>query len=452
MLVSFRRILPCFSRKPASLRCSVFRLSLPVLLSSLFQRLVAIVDIFLTGGLGAAAIAATGLGQLQVIVIMTVFWGLSTGATVVIAHLTGAKRLHEARNAAMTAIMGCIAMTAVISVLGVVSGGTLAGLMGASEEVQLLNGQYTRLVFLWLIWTTGVNVLSAIMHGFGDTRTPMVGIIIVNILHVLFAWPLIYGGFGIDARGVEGAAIAINLSESIGCFYLLIQAVRKEYVAFVWPDMRILKRVWTIGWPVGLERIAQQSGQLAYSGLIVAYGTTAYAAHQVGLSIESLSFMPGVGMGIAAATLMGQSLGAKKWERARHSHNEAMRVALVVMGLMAILFLAIPSQLVGLFTQDRDVIELGSVFLRLVAFAQIPLALSFVYAGSLRGQGDTVYVFVVTLVTMWGVRVFLAWIVGLVLHGSLTIVWGTFLVDWYVRALLFGWRYHTKNKGASVLS
>ena len=445
MALSLHRILPCFSRKPASLRCSVFRLSLPVLLSSLFQRLVAIIDIFLTGGLGAAAIAATGLGQLQVIVIMTVFWGLSTGVTVVIAHLSGAKRLGDARNAATTAVMVCIALTVVVSIAGVMSGGSLAGLMGATDEVRLLNGQYTRLVFLWLIWTTGVNVLSAIMHGFGDTRTPMIGIIIVNILHVLFAWPLIYGGFGVDPRGVEGAAIAINLSESIGCSYLLIEAVRKKYISFTWPDTELFKRIWDIGWPVGLERIAQQSGQLAYSGLIVAYGTTAYAAHQVGLSIESLSFMPGVGMGIAAATLMGQALGAKKWERARHSHNEAMRVALVVMGLMAVLFLSFPSQLVGLFTHDQAVIELGSIFLRLVAFAQVPLALSFVYAGSLRGQGDTVYVFAVTLVTMWGVRVFLAWIAGPVLHGSLTLVWSAFLVDWYVRAFLFGWRYHRRT-------
>lgn len=441
----FQRILPCLHRKPASIRCNVFRLSLPVLLSSLFQRLVAIVDIFLTGGLGASAIAATGLGQLQIFVIMTIFWGLSTGTTVVIAHLTGAGRHEEARRAAGTALLFCLALTAVVSLAGAYGGGELARLMGAAPEVQLLANEYIRLVFLWLIWTTGVNILSAIMHGVGNTRTPMEGIILVNILHILLAWPLIYGKFGLPALGVQGAAIAINLSEFIGCSYLLWQAVRKKYLLIGLPDLVQFKKIWQVGWPVALERVAQQSGQLFYSSVIISYGTTAYAAHQIGVSIESLSFMPGAGMGIAAATLMGQSLGAKKYQRAHLSHVEALRLALVVMGIMAVLFLAFPQYLMMIFTRDPEVIRQGTVFLRIVAFAQIPLAISFVYAGSLRGAGDTFYVFIATLVTMWGVRVLLAWIVGPVLHMSLYAVWGVFLVDWYARAAAFAWRYHKRD-------
>lgn len=445
MSALFQRIVPCFDRKPASIRCNVFRLSLPVLLSSLFQRLVAIVDIFLTGGLGAAAIAATGLGQLQIFVIMTIFWGLSTGTTVVIAHLTGAGRHEEARRAAGTALLFCLALTAVVSLAGAYGGGELARLMGAAPEVQLLANEYIRLVFLWLVWTTGVNILSAIMHGVGNTRTPMEGIILVNILHILLAWPLIYGKFGLPALGVQGAAIAINLSEFIGCSYLLWQAVRKKYLEIGLPDREQFRKIWQVGWPVALERVAQQSGQLFYSSVIISYGTTAYAAHQIGVSIESLSFMPGAGMGIAAATLMGQSLGAKKYQRAHLSHVAALRLALVVMGIMAVLFLVLPGNLMRIFTHDPEVIRQGIVFLRLVAFAQIPLAISFVYAGSLRGAGDTFYVFIITLVTMWGVRVLLAWIVGPVLHLSLYAVWGVFLVDWYVRAAAFAWRYHKRD-------
>ncbi len=445
MPLLLRRILPCLNSKPASIRCNVFRLSLPVLLSSLFQRLVAIVDIFLTGGLGAAAIAATGLGQLQVFVIMTIFWGLSTGTTVVIAHLTGAGRHEEARKAAWAAILLCVAMTAITSIAGTLGGGALAGMMGVSPDVQVLADEYIRLVFIWLIWTTGVNILSAIMHGVGNTRTPMEGILLVNILHVLIAWPLIYGKFGLPALGVKGAAIAINLSEFIGCSYLLWQAFRKNYLRIALPGKDLFGKIWQVGWPVALERVAQQSGQLVYSSVIISYGTTAYAAHQIGLSIESLSFMPGAGMGIAAATLMGQSLGAKKYQRAHLSHMEALRLALVVMGVMAVIFLTIPQYLVMIFTSDPEVIRQGAVFLRIVAFAQIPLAISFVYAGSLRGAGDTFYVFIVTLLTMWGVRTLLAWIAGPVLHLSLYAVWSVFLVDWYARAAAFAWRYHKRD-------
>jgi len=438
-------------RKPVSIRRNVFRLSMPVLLSSLFQRLVSIVDIFLTGGLGAAAIAATGLGQLLMFVAMTVFWGLSTGTTVVIAHLWGAGRREEAGRAAFVACLACLLLTAICTTIGSVWGGGIARLMGAAPDVQALASEYIRLVFLWMIWTTGLNCLSAVMHGRGNTRTPMEAIILVNILHVMIAWPLIYGKFGLPPLGVKGAAIAINSSEFVGCAYLLIQALRKGYIKFSRPDLPIFGRIWRIGWPVALERIAQQSGQLFYSSFIIAYGTSAYAAHQIGLSIESLSFMPGAGMGIAAATLMGQSLGAGKIRRARISHNEALRLALGVMTVMALIFFFAPHYLMLLFTHDPDVIEKGSVFLRLVAFAQVPLAISFVYAGSLRGTGDTFYVFIVTLVAMWGIRVALSWVAADWLHLSLYAVWGVFLIDWYFRGAAFAWRYRRRDLHSVVV-
>jgi putative MATE family efflux protein len=416
-----------------------------VLLSSLFQRLVSIVDVFLTGGLGAAAVAATGLGQLLMFTTMTVFWGLSTGVTVVVSHLWGAGRKEEARRAASVSCLAGLVMTAVCSLAGYLWGGDIARMMGAASNVQDLAAEYIRLVFLWLVWTTGLNVLSAIMHGTGNTRTPMNAIILVNILHVLLAWPLIYGTFGMPALGVKGAAIAINSSEFVGFAYLLIQALRKRYITFSRPDFTLFGRIWKIGWPVALERVAQQSGQLFYSSFIIAYGTTAYAAHQIGLSIESLSFMPGAGMGIAAATLMGQSLGAGKLRRARISHTEALRLAVVVMTSMALLFFFVPGSLISLFSHDPDVIEKGSMFLKLVAFAQIPLAVSFVYAGSLRGTGDTLYVFIVTLVAMWGIRVALSWVASRWLHLSLYAVWGVFLIDWYFRGASFAWRYHRRD-------
>jgi putative MATE family efflux protein len=439
------------SNKRVSIRRTVMNLSLPVLFSSLLQRLVAIVDIFLVGGLGAGAIAATGLGQLLVFVTMTVFWGLATGTTVVVAHLWGAGRHREARRAAFSACLACAAMTAVASTLGWAFGDDVAAFLGARHEVLALTAGYIRLVFLYLAFTTGLNILSAIMHGIGDTRTPMTAIILVNILHVAIAWPLVYGSFGLPRLGVTGAAIAINASEAIGFCYLFVQAVRRRYIRIGRPDGELFGRIWRVSWPVALERVAQQGGQLFYSKFIIGYGTAAYAAHQIGLSIESLSFMPGVGMGIAASTLMGQALGARKFRRARISHREALRLAVLVMGAMAVLFLAFPGPLLSLFTHDPEVVERGIVFLRLVAFAQVPLALSFVYAGSLRGTGDTFYVFLVTLASMWGIRVFLSWVTAEWLHLSLYAVWFVFVIDWYVRAAAFWWRYRRRDLHAVII-
>jgi len=437
--------------KRVSIRRRVVYLSLPVLLSALFQRLVSIIDIFMVGGLGAAAIAAVGLGQFLVFVAMTVFWGLSTGTTVVIAHLWGAGRDEDARKAAFAALLTCFAMIVGATFCGAGFGSRVALALGAGPDVMVYADEYIRLIFLYFGFTAGLNILSGIMHGRGETRIPMTAILLVNILHVVIAWPLIYGKFGLPRLDVIGAAYAINISEAIGFFYLLFRIINLGAIKFSKPDLQLWKRIWLVGYPVALERMAQQSGQLLYSKFILGYGTVAYAAHQVGLSIESLSFMPGAGMGIAAATLMGQSLGARKYRQARAGHGEAMRLALLVMGGMALIFLLVPAPLMSLFTPDADVIREGAVFLRLVALAQIPLALSFVYAGSLRGTGDTFYVFLSTLLTMWGVRVLLAWIAADLLHLSLYAVWGVFVIDWWVRAAAFAWRYHKRDLHSGVL-
>lgn len=437
--------------KRISIRRRVVSLSLPVLLSALFQRLVSIIDIFMVGGLGAAAIAAVGLSQFLIFAAMTVFWGLSTGTTVVIAHLWGADRREDAGKAAFVASLAAGVMIAAITVLGATCGNSIALFMGARPEVMAYVGEYNRLVFLYFGFTAGLNLLSGIMHGQGDTKTPMTAIMLVNIFHVVIAWPLIYGKFGLPKLAVVGAAYAINLSEAIGFCYLLYRVLQLGAIKFGRPDMALWGRIWRVGYPVALERVAQQSGQLLYSKFILGFGTAAYAAHQVGLSIESLSFMPGAGMGIAAATLMGQSLGARKYRQAHMGHIEAMRLALLVMGLMALLFLLLPGQMMRLFTADAEVIREGIVFLRLVALAQIPLALSFVYAGSLRGTGDTFYVFLATLLTMWGVRVLLAWLAADVFHLSLYFVWGVFVIDWWVRAAAFAWRYHKRDLHSGVL-
>ncbi|MBJ6752282.1 MATE family efflux transporter [Geomonas anaerohicana] len=433
------------STKRVSIRRNVAALSMPVLLSSLFQRLVSIVDIFMVGGLGAAAIAATGLGQLLIFVTMTVFWGFSTGANVVIAHLWGAGRRLEARRTAFASLLFCAVLAVAATLLGIGFGRNIAVFLGAQPDVLAYASDYIRLVFLYFGFTAGLNILSAIMQGTGNTRTPMEGILLVNVLHVAIAYPLIYGYLGFPRYGVLGAAYAINISEAAGFSYLLIQALRKGYLKIGRPDLALLKKVIDIGYPVALERVAQQSGQLFYSKFIIGFGTAAYAAHQIGLSIESLSFMPGAGMGIAAATLMGQSIGARKLRRAHMSHTEALRLAVLVMGCMALLFFFLPHHLIALFTHDPDVIEKGSVFLRLVAFAQVPLALSFVYAGSLRGTGDTHYVFLVTLVSMWGIRVLLSYIAAVPLQLSLYAVWSVFLLDWFFRAGAFWWRYQRRD-------
>lgn len=184
---------------------------------------------------------------------------------------------------------------------------------------------------------------------------------------------------------------------------------------------------------------------MLYTKIVLIYGTVSYAAHQVGLSIESFSFLPGYGFAIAAATMVGQSIGAGKYVRAKLENWEANRLAVAGMAAMGIVFFFFPYALMRAFTQDEAVIQLGTQFLRIVAVMQIPLALTMVLAGSLRGAGDTRFIMWATTAGMWGVRVPLAFIFGVWLQLGVFYVWIAMIADWTVRMALLLWRYQSEH-------
>ncbi len=426
----------------ADIRKSVLTLALPITVSSLLQRAEGIVAVFLVGGLGVIPIAAVGLGQLLAFIATTLVSGLSVGSNVIIAQLWGAKRQRDAGEAARHFLGLSIAVSLALAALGMTLNHLAMKLLGAESEVIALAIPYSTIIFLVIPFTVLLQVLSSILQGTGDTRTPMYAMILVNLLHIGIAYPLVYGYWGLPALGVKGAAIAVGIAEAIGVAFLWWRS---------WPVLHpsthlrldLIRTMWHVGAPVSGERIVQQAGILIYTKLVLLYGTVSYAAHQVGLSIESLSFLPGYGFAIAAATMVGQSIGAGKYTRAKLENWEANRLAMVIMASMGIVFFFFPYLLLRAFTTDEAVIELGTVFLKIVALLQIPLALTMVIAGSLRGAGDTRFIMGATMVGMWGVRVPMALIVALWLHLSVFYVWMAMIADWTVRMALLLWRYRS---------
>lgn len=437
--------------RPSQIRRAVMTLALPVTVSSLLQRTEGILDIFLVGGLGATAIAAVGIGQLLVFFAVTVVASLTVGATVVIAQLWGARRFTDAGQAAVHVLALALVISLALMALGILVSRPAMKLLGAAPDVVTLAGPYLDIIFLVIPFTIVIQVLSGILHGTADTRTPMYAMIGVNLLHVLLAYPLIYGRWGFPNLGINGAAVAVGAAESVGVLVLLIRCS----TLFVRPTRLrrdLARAVWDVGLPVFGERVVQQVGVLLYTKLVLMYGTVAYAAHQVGLSIEAFSFLPGYGFAVAAATMAGQSIGAGKYARAKLENWEANRLAACVMAGMGLLFFFFPYALLRAFTDDPAVIELGTLFLKIVALLQIPLALTMVLSGSLRGAGDTRYIMGTTIVGMWGVRLPLACIAALWLHLDLIFVWSAMVADWTIRMGLLIVRYRSERwHGIQVL-
>ena len=426
------------------IRRSVMILALPVTLTTLLQRAEGIVAVFLVGGLGATSIAAVGLGQLLAFVATTLVSGISVGTNVIVAQLWGARRRQDAGEAARHFLWLSIGVSLVLAGIGIAGNQFVMQQLGAESAVIALALPYSTLIFLVIPCTVLIQVLSSILQGTGDTKTPMYGLIGVNLLHVFLAYPLIYGQWGAPALGLKGAAIAVGFAEATGMLYLLLRCrpILKESSSL---RLDLIRSIWEVGASVSGERIVQQAGIFIYTKLVLLYGTVAYAAHQVGLSIESFSFLPGYGLAIAAATMVGQSIGAGKYTRAKLENWEANRLAIVIMAGMGILFFFFPYTLLRAFTTDEAVIELGTVFLKIVAILQIPLALTMVLAGSLRGAGDTRFIMGATMIGMWGVRVPMALIVAIWLHLSVSYVWIAMIADWTVRMGLLLWRYQSER-------
>ncbi len=426
----------------------MFSLAVPVVLSSLLQRAVGIVDIFLVGGLGASSIAAVGIAQVLVFVVMSLSWGINVGSTVLVAQLWGADRKADAAKAAYQAVLSLVAAAALITMLGLAFGHQAGVLLGASGEVQHLLADYTRIIFSCILFTMSINVLSGIMQGTGDTKTPLYATVIVNILHVIVAYPLIYGMFGFPQLGVQGAAIAIAVSECIGSLFLFLRSLHKRYIVIGRRlEMRYSVMMYKLGYPIFIDRLLQNTGSLMFAKVILLFGTTVYAAHQVGLAIEAFSFMPGYGIAIAAATMVGQNLGAGKPDHARLSAWEANRLAVIVMAGMALVFFFFPYALLHAFTKDQDVIRYGILYMKIVAFAQIPLAITMVVGGSLRGAGDTGFIMFATIAGMWLVRLPVAALLAAVFKTGIALVWAVMIADWLVRMTLLLWRYRKESWG-----
>jgi putative MATE family efflux protein len=431
-----------------NIRKQVFSLALPVVLSSLLQRSVGIVDIFLVGGLGASSIAAVGIAQIMVFVLMSASWGINVGVTVQVAQLSGGGRKEDAAQVAFQAMLLAVAASAIIMFVGLSFGDKVAILLGAPAEVQNILLDYTVIIFTFILFTISINVLAGIMHGAGDTKTPLYATLIVNILHVVVAYPLIYGYLGFPKLGVKGAAIAIAVSESMGAVYLFIRSLRKRYIIINKNlEMKYTAMTFKIGYPIFIDRLLQNAGSLVFAKVILLYGTAVYAAHQVGLAIEAFSFMPGYGIAVAAATMVGQNLGAGKPDHARISAYEANRLAVILMTGMGLIFFFFPYVLLRAFTNDPDVIRYGILYMKIVAFAQVPLAVTMVVAGSLRGAGDTGFIMFSTIAGMWFVRLPVAALLAAAVKADIRYVWSVMIADWIVRMSLLLWRYRKESWG-----
>jgi putative MATE family efflux protein len=285
---------------------------------------------------------------------------------------------------------------------------------------------------------------NASLRGSGDTRTPMLVMLAVNGVNIGVAYAAIYGLGPVPALGVTGSAIGAATARGAGGLIVTLILLRGRSglhlrLGRLRPDIEQLKRIANIGLPAGAEQLLMRGAQTAFAATVASLGTLAYAAHQIALQAESISYMPGFGFAVAATTLVGQGLGARDPTRARADGRLSQWMAVAVMSCMGVIFFLFPAQIIGVFIDDPAVIQLGIWPLRLVAFSQPMLATMMVLGGALRGAGDTRTTLFITAGGLWLVRLPLALL--LAPRFGLIGAWIAMSVDLNVRGTLAWLRF-----------
>jgi putative MATE family efflux protein len=433
----------------------VFLLALPVLGEQLLNSAVSLFDVFLSGTISAPAQSATGFAAYVDWLASLLFGLIGTGSTALVARAAGMGDSELARRTTNQSIGLCIGLGGGATMLIYTAARTLGRLLGLDGETLDASTTYLHIASLGYVASSITLVGAACLRGAGNTVTPMWVLGLTNLVNIGVSSFLVFA----LSWGVTGVAAGTVVARCVGAVVMLavLGASKSELrlrPAAMIPHAPTVRRILRIGGPALADGLVMWIGHFAFMMIITRLGSTDastlyYTAHIIGIRIESLSYLPAFAWAAAAATLVGQGLGASDPDRARRAGHEAALQGTIVITLAGVIYFLFAPQLYAAFTlygskpvvPAEAVREIGVPALRMVAFFQPALALVIVYVGALRGAGDTRYPFLFTLVGISLVRLPLAYVCGHVLDGGLRGAWVGMCGDLTLRAVMLGVRF-----------
>ena len=393
---------------------AVWRLAWPSVLTMLLQTANSFTDRAFVGRLGSDALAAVGVGGQLMFLLMSVGLSVSVGTTALVARFVGAGDLGEARAASNQSLwVGAIGAALCMAVMLPLRA-ALIHVMGVNAEAAGLCLRYLTITLVGVPALFVMLILGGAYRGLGDAVTPLWVMVAVNIVHLGGDWLLIFGHWGLPRLGLAGGAVALSVSQVVGAA-LYVLFLRGSPVDGLLGCMRRLdwgwaRRILDIGVPAAMQTVSRVLSLMAFTGVLArtSEATAAVAALTIGLTSESIAFMPGFAFAVAASTLAGQNLGARDPERAERASWAALGQGLVVMCVMGAVFYVFALPFAHLFTHDGAVVPLAVSYLKISALAEPFLAFGMILTGALNGAGSTKAPALMSLLTMWGVRLPLA--------------------------------------------
>ena len=424
----------------------ILSLSIPAVINSLLDMLQVITDLIMVGRLSAYAVAAVGLGLQSLMFMFAILTLFHVGTSALLSRFAGAQRWRRASVGLSTLLRFALLVSLPAAVGWYFFSSHIYAWFGTAQQVAALGRDYVQVLTLMMPFVFMKLVFVSALNAAGDTKTPMKVKIISILLNIFFNYLLIFGKFGFPALGVMGAAVGtviVNILE-LSVYIWLYWRRHTPYMPMWVYSKTLLRRALKVGIPASIERTLTFGSFMLFTAIIAHYGTAVLAGYQIGLRVEGLAFMPGIGFTIAAMALMGQGLGAKKPEQSREDVILVLKYASGLMFLLSFFMIFFPEKIVSIFTDDIETIKEASLYLRIVGISQIPLAFNFVLSGALRGAGDTKRTLKINLISLWFVRILPAFLLSWYFHDIL-LVYLAMISDTFVKAI---WLWRTFDKGA----
>ena len=420
----------------------IISLSIPSILAQISATVMFFIDAAMVGHLGAKASAAIGLVETTTWLMGGLGTAVNLGFAVQVAHAIGANDFDRARRVLRQSLMCCLLWSLSISVTALLISGQLPYWLGGSEEIAHDASLYFAIIGLTGVFFQMSGLGSSMLKCAGNMDVPSLLNIWMCVMDVAFNYLFIYK---LD-MGVAGAAIGTGLAELItACLMMYFLLWRSNMLSLAKvggnsmesfkPRGDVVRTAFKIGAPMGLQHLLMGGAQIVSTLIVAPLGTVAIAAHSLGITVESLCYMPGFGIADAATTLVGQSYGAGKRMLTQSFANMSTALGMVVMTLMGVLMWIFAAELMSLMTPVDEIIVMGAECLRIEAFAEPMFAASIVINGVFIGVGDTLRPAIMSLVSMWGVRLTLAAL--LAATYGLPGVWTAMAIELSLRGVIF---------------
>ncbi|MDF2879766.1 MAG: efflux family protein [Clostridiaceae bacterium] len=442
----------------------ILNISLPIVAEMIIITLISIIDLIMVGNAGGnLCVTAVGLssGIMNVFVNIFITTGICIAITSIVSRKVGAKNYEEANEYASLGIAIGLIIAILIFIIIFFFCVRLLIIGGAKGEILYIAKGFTEISSFYIFILMVNSLINCLFRAHGDTYTPFFVSSLVFLSKLFINWLLIYK-FKFFAVTIS-AAIASIFSELIGLtiliFFLSINKNIKLRIKFLfYLDKNKFMELIRLSIPSSLEEAAYSISRLLCSFIIMRSSSIAFAANEIANSIESISVMPGIGFGLASTTLAGINIGRNDYKRTKKNTRECSMLAVGIMSCFALVFVMIPDFLVKIYLNNSEyqVIKYASLCLAIGALEQPSIAISSVYAGALKGLGDTKTPFFISLISSWLIRLPLIYYFISIRRFSVVYVWWVTVIQWAFDAVLaviffkikiikYSFRYRTKN-------